>query len=64
MFATGWFLLSVHYKNVKLSKGAKIRNRTNQVPHPTQDTFDFQFLYAHNLPLHLKDGNWTMGRIG
>ena len=23
---------------VKVSKGAKIRNRYNQVPHPTQDT--------------------------
>ena len=23
---------------MKLSKGAKIRNRYNQVPHPTQDT--------------------------
>ena len=24
--------------NVKVSKGAKIRSRYNQVPHPTQDT--------------------------
>ena len=25
-------------KNIKVNKGAKIRNRYNQVPHPTQDT--------------------------
>ena len=26
------------YENIKLSKGSKIRNRYNQVPHLTQDT--------------------------
>ena len=28
---------------VKVSKGAKIRNRYNQVPHLTQDKFDLIF---------------------
>ena len=39
-----WFLaavmghLSSAWKQIKVSKGAKIRNRCNQVPHLTQDT--------------------------
>ena len=30
--------LATHTKKIKVSKGAKIRNRYNQVPHLTQDT--------------------------
>ena len=33
--AKTWFTTATH---VEVSKGAKIRNRYNQVPHPTQDT--------------------------
>ena len=32
------FQFFVVFKNLKVSKGAKIRNRYNQLPHPTQDT--------------------------
>ena len=31
-------LLTMQIMTVKVSKGAKIRNRYNQVPHLTQDT--------------------------
>ena len=31
-------LFCVYYITLKVSKGAKIRSRYNQVPHPTQDT--------------------------
>ena len=30
--------MTVVFKRIKVSKGAKIRNRYNQVPHVTQDT--------------------------
>ena len=32
------FMLYLFAYNIKVSKGAKIRNRYNQVPHLTQDT--------------------------
>ena len=32
------FKYTVKPRKFKVSKGAKIRNRYNQVPHPTQDT--------------------------
>ena len=33
-----WLFLQVTRTTIKVSKGAKIRNRYNQVPHLTQDT--------------------------
>ena len=46
-YARRYFLIKEHntnfdakkrYRTIKVSKGAKIRNRNNQVPHLTQDT--------------------------
>ena len=36
IFGTGY--VKMHGFNAKVSKGAKIRNRYNQVPHMTKDT--------------------------
>ena len=38
LFAHGFPVYVIWFGNIKVSKGAKIRNRYNQVPHLTQDT--------------------------